>query len=327
MKIRCVGEDGDVVPVVPTGETPKYWSATFEPYSDSPGSSCSVKRLSKSDLLRRGWTRTRRWLFFDPERWTPARVLDEVARYTPTKRRFRSGFRYLVVGDRVTPFPFSSAPPEAVEPGEVTDPYLCQVIQWHADSVAFEAKDSKRRADKAWATLRDTCHRYACEVLSMSRLKLFERLATDSLASDGRMPHPQRRMAFDAFKALVDAEVPAFELRVFTIHINDVEGQMLKQYPHAAQSIRTWFAGERARGIIDGFPARKAGFASRLPRMAFGKVSEDDPYIVLELEPGASPAAVKSAFRRLVSRHHPDKGGHPETFRRINAAYERLRVS
>lgn len=327
MKIRCIGEDGNVVLVVPTGETPKYWSATFEPYSDSPGSSCSVKRLSKSDLHRRGWTRTRRWLFFDPERWTPARVLDEVARYAPTKRRFRSGFRYLIVGDRVTPFPISSAPPEAVEPGEVTDPYLCQVIQWHAHAVAFEAKDSKRRADKAWAILRDTCHRYAREVLSLSGLHLFERLATNILASDGSVPYPRRGLAFDAFKALVDAEVPAFELRVFRAHINDVEGQMLKQYPHAAHFIKAWIASERARGIIDGFPARKAEFASRLPRMAFGNVSEDDPYKVLELKPGAPPAAVKDAYRRLAKRHHPDKGGRPEDFRRINAAYERLRVS
>lgn len=326
MKIRCINEDGNIVPVVLTGETLKYWSATFEPYSDSVSRSCSVKRLSKADFLGRGWTRASGWLFFDPERWTLERVLDEVARYTPTKRRFRSGFRYLIVGDRVTPFPISSAPPEAFEPGEVTDPYLRQVIQWHAHAVAFEAKDSKRRADKAWAIRRDACYRYVSEVLSLSRLKLFERLATNMLVCGGT-PDPQRGLTFDSFKALVDAEVPAFELRVFRAHINAVEEQMLKQYPHAAYFIKTWIASERARGIIDGFPARKADFASRLPRMAFGKVSEDDPYKVLGLEHGASPAEVKKAYKRLVNQHHPDKGGRSEDLQRIIAAHNRLRVS
>lgn len=30
-----------------------------------------------------------------------------------------------------------------------------------------------------------------------------------------------------------------------------------------------------------------------------------DPYIVLEIQPAASPSDVKSAYRKLALRHHP----------------------
>ena len=58
-----------------------------------------------------------------------------------------------------------------------------------------------------------------------------------------------------------------------------------------------------------------------------------DPHVVLGLEPGASPSAVKAAWRRLARANHPDlNAGDPAAARaatarmvEINAAYERLR--
>ena len=58
-----------------------------------------------------------------------------------------------------------------------------------------------------------------------------------------------------------------------------------------------------------------------------------DPHVVLGLDPGASPAAVKSAWRRLARANHPDlNAGDPAAARaattrmvEINDAYERLR--
>lgn len=47
-------------------------------------------------------------------------------------------------------------------------------------------------------------------------------------------------------------------------------------------------------------------------------------YKVLELEKSASQADIKKAFRRLALRKHPDKGGDPEEFKKIQAAYEVL---
>lgn len=58
-----------------------------------------------------------------------------------------------------------------------------------------------------------------------------------------------------------------------------------------------------------------------------------DPHVVLGVEPGASIATVKAAWRKLARQHHPDlSGGDPAVARaatrrmaEINAAYERLR--
>jgi hypothetical protein len=50
----------------------------------------------------------------------------------------------------------------------------------------------------------------------------------------------------------------------------------------------------------------------------------DDHHVTLGVLPGASQAEIKSAFRRLAARHHPDKGGDPEQFKRIRRAYEAL---
>lgn len=44
----------------------------------------------------------------------------------------------------------------------------------------------------------------------------------------------------------------------------------------------------------------------------------------LGLDPGASPAAIKRAYRRLAKAHHPDLGGDAEAFRRLDAAYRSL---
>jgi DnaJ-domain-containing protein 1 len=45
---------------------------------------------------------------------------------------------------------------------------------------------------------------------------------------------------------------------------------------------------------------------------------------LLGLEPGASQAAIKAAYRRLAKSHHPDMGGDGEAFRRLEAAYRLL---
>lgn len=46
---------------------------------------------------------------------------------------------------------------------------------------------------------------------------------------------------------------------------------------------------------------------------------------VLELESGATVQQIVESYRRLVARHHPDKGGEQEMFIRIRQAYEILK--
>lgn len=50
----------------------------------------------------------------------------------------------------------------------------------------------------------------------------------------------------------------------------------------------------------------------------------DTAYGVLELSQDCSDGEIKKAYRKLVVRHHPDKGGENEYFLRIQNAYEIL---
>src|SRR6188768_3268497 len=58
----------------------------------------------------------------------------------------------------------------------------------------------------------------------------------------------------------------------------------------------------------------------------FGVARMRDPYEVLGVQKNATPAAVKSAFRRLAKKLHPDANKADKTaatkFSELNAAYE-----
>lgn len=49
-----------------------------------------------------------------------------------------------------------------------------------------------------------------------------------------------------------------------------------------------------------------------------------DYYKVLGLTPGASEDEVKKAYRKLASKHHPDKGGDTAKFQEIQVAYDAI---
>ena len=53
-------------------------------------------------------------------------------------------------------------------------------------------------------------------------------------------------------------------------------------------------------------------------------LGEDTPLAILGLLPGATAEAIKSAFRKLAVQFHPDKGGDPEQFKKVYAAYYSL---
>lgn len=48
-------------------------------------------------------------------------------------------------------------------------------------------------------------------------------------------------------------------------------------------------------------------------------------YEVLGIKEDASAREINAAFRRLVKKHHPDKGGDPATFQRVTEAYNVLK--
>ena len=49
-----------------------------------------------------------------------------------------------------------------------------------------------------------------------------------------------------------------------------------------------------------------------------------DLYKVLEIDENASEDEIKKSYRSLSLKHHPDRGGDGETFKKINEAYQHL---
>ena len=49
-----------------------------------------------------------------------------------------------------------------------------------------------------------------------------------------------------------------------------------------------------------------------------------NPYDILGVPKNASTDAVKAAYKKMAMKHHPDKGGNPETFKEINDAFGRI---
>jgi len=50
----------------------------------------------------------------------------------------------------------------------------------------------------------------------------------------------------------------------------------------------------------------------------------DKYYQTLGVHSGASKDEIKKAYRKLATKHHPDRGGNAETFKEISKAYELL---
>lgn len=50
-----------------------------------------------------------------------------------------------------------------------------------------------------------------------------------------------------------------------------------------------------------------------------------DYYKTLGVEKGASPEDIDRAYRRMAMKTHPDKGGNPEDFKRVQSAWEELK--
>jgi curved DNA-binding protein len=50
-----------------------------------------------------------------------------------------------------------------------------------------------------------------------------------------------------------------------------------------------------------------------------------DPYRILGVNRNSSDSDIKSAYRQLAKKHHPDKGGDSEHFANINAAYDNIK--
>lgn len=78
----------------------------------------------------------------------------------------------------------------------------------------------------------------------------------------------------------------------------------------AMRGMERWGAKHMIKAMFTGFKA--------LPQSTEAEAWWD----VLGVQHDASHEAVKAAYRDLVKAHHPDAGGNPDKFRRIQEAYE-----
>ena len=69
---------------------------------------------------------------------------------------------------------------------------------------------------------------------------------------------------------------------------------------------------------------RPASARRQAPRPPPARMSRQEAYQVLGLQPGANVGEIRAAHRRLMAKLHPDKGGVPHLARQVNEARDVL---
>lgn len=86
--------------------------------------------------------------------------------------------------------------------------------------------------------------------------------------------------------------------------------QAIRHTIAALRGIERWGTGDMVQQAFTGFIA--------LP-------SQESPYDVLGVKPGATEAEIEASYRQKAKLLHPDLGGDPESFRRITEARAKLK--
>lgn len=100
---------------------------------------------------------------------------------------------------------------------------------------------------------------------------------------------------------------------------------------HDVVRIGLYYAGQVDYSLLPlelqmGIAAEKAAWRTRA-KLAPVVESTEEPYSVMHLLPTAPKAIVDAAWKALARLHHPDMGGDEEQFKRISAAYEKIKNS
>ena len=87
------------------------------------------------------------------------------------------------------------------------------------------------------------------------------------------------------------------------------------------------FTGKRLKYVVArGFSLFGDQITKKATSVFVEEAPEDSPYRVLGVNPDAPDFLVKAAYRSHVKRVHPDVGGDPEEFKRIQRAYELIEM-
>lgn len=71
----------------------------------------------------------------------------------------------------------------------------------------------------------------------------------------------------------------------------------------------------------DPAPAQQHSFAKPVPSVPAGAMDGEDHYGLLGVQPTATLQEIRMKFRQLVITEHPEKGGDPKKFAKLNKAY------
>lgn len=90
--------------------------------------------------------------------------------------------------------------------------------------------------------------------------------------------------------------------------------QAIRKTVEALRGLERWGAKETVNAAFRGFKA--------LPETAIVTPYTARPWHeVLEVSPTASLETIKAAYRSMLHKHHPDKGGDPREFEAVQRAY------
>ena len=178
------------------------------------------------------------------------------------------------------------------------------------------------------------------QIFGMLRLTDEQRRLAKSAFSEGKQPHFDLDAAVDRFAAISRGRAPLVQL---FLQLQCMAVAADGQFHPAEHAILVRVAGRL--GLTEGDVAQlesllraAIGGAARGPA---GRPPQDrlaDAYVALGVTPEAAPADIKRAYRRLISKNHPDKltaRGLPESMRaiaeersrEINAAYDLIKSS
>lgn len=141
------------------------------------------------------------------------------------------------------------------------------------------------------------------------------------LAEALRGPHSRARWAVRAAFAVYGQRAPEW----LSAEPHRVVAELLQRLERLEQAGRARQDRERRRGTRTENHSRSreqsgASQSSRSPAADPRRAALAE----LGLEPGASPQAIRRAYRRLAKAHHPDLGGDAAAFHRLDAAYRLL---
>ncbi|KEA65150.1 DnaJ-related protein [Marinobacterium lacunae] len=168
----------------------------------------------------------------------------------------------------------------------------------------------------------------------LSEYALMKQLEFDGLALDDEPDVTSELLLFRKHFLIMNALYrlepvlyeEGFELSISALHIqiHPLEPLIASEQQALAKSnpLREYYldwrefeksSSQYVRQLLNGFWRRYCG-DSRI----------EQAWQTLGIAPGTEPEAVRRAYRRLAARHHPDRGGDVEQFRRVREAYELL---